>query len=44
MNKETLAIAQAELDEAAFTAAWQKGRTLTADAAVALALAARFHG
>jgi predicted ATPase/class 3 adenylate cyclase len=44
MNKETLAIAQAELDEGAFTAAWQKGRTLTADAAVALALATRLHG
>ena len=40
-NKETLAVVHAQLDEGAFTAAWEEGRTLTADDAVALALAAR---
>jgi tetratricopeptide (TPR) repeat protein len=38
-NEEALAIVHAQVDEAAFSEAWKKGRTLTADAAVALALA-----
>ena len=38
--QETLAIVHAELDGRVLTAAWEEGRTLTADAAVALALAA----
>ena len=37
-NEEVLAIVRGELDEAAFAQAWDDGRTLTADEAVALAL------
>lgn len=37
-NAETLAIVRTQLDEAAFTTAWDEGRTLRADEAVALAL------
>jgi len=38
MNEETLATIRAQLDETAFADAWEQGRTLTADDAVALAL------
>jgi predicted ATPase len=37
-NNETLAALHTQLDEAAFAAAWEQGRTLTLDEAVALAL------
>jgi len=37
-NQETLETIRAQLDEAAFAEAWEQGRTLTADEAVALAL------
>jgi tetratricopeptide (TPR) repeat protein len=37
-NEETLALIRTQLDEAAFAEAWERGRTLTADEAVALAL------
>jgi hypothetical protein len=37
MNEETLATIRAQLDEAAFSDAWEQGRALTADEAVALA-------
>jgi tetratricopeptide (TPR) repeat protein len=37
-NDEALTLIRAQLDEAAFAEAWEKGRTLTADEAVALAL------
>ena len=37
MNEETLTTIRAQLDEAAFGEAWEKGRALTADEAVALA-------
>jgi tetratricopeptide (TPR) repeat protein len=40
MNEETRATAVSELGEAAFAEAWEQGRALTADEAVALALAA----
>ncbi|MGH3066759.1 MAG: ATP-binding protein, partial [Gaiellaceae bacterium] len=39
MKDETLAAIQAQLDEAAFQEAWERGHTLTADEAVELALA-----
>jgi non-specific serine/threonine protein kinase len=39
MYEETLASVRAQLDEAAFAEAWEEGRKLTADEAVALALA-----
>jgi predicted kinase len=35
---QTTAIIRSQLDEAAFVEAWERGRTLTADEAVALAL------
>ena len=38
MNEETLTTIRAQLDEAAFAEAWEQGRTLTVDEAVALAL------
>jgi len=38
-NKETLTSVRTELDEAIFAGAWEGGKTLAADAAVALALA-----
>jgi tetratricopeptide (TPR) repeat protein len=38
VNEETLAAIRTQLDEAAFTEAWEQGRKLTADEAVALAL------
>jgi predicted ATPase len=38
MNEETLARVRGRLDEAAFAEAWDQGRALTADEAVALAL------
>ena len=38
MNEETLSAICAQLDEAAFAEAWEKGRALTIDDAVALAL------
>ena len=38
MNEKTLTIIRTQLDEAAFAEAWEQGRTLTADEAVALAL------
>jgi predicted ATPase len=38
-NDEALELIRAQLDEAALAAAWEHGRTLTADEAVALALA-----
>ncbi len=38
MNEETLTTVRAQLDEAAFAEAWEEGRLLTADEAVALAL------
>jgi predicted ATPase len=37
-NDEALTLIRAQLDEAAFAEAWEKGRALTADEAVALAL------
>jgi predicted ATPase len=37
-NEESLALIRTQLDEAAFAEAWERGRTLTADEAVALAL------
>ena len=37
-NEETLATIHAQLDEAAFAEAWQQGRALTVDEAVAIAL------
>lgn len=37
-NEETLATIRAQLDEPVFAEAWQQGRTMTADEAVALAL------
>lgn len=40
MNDEALATIRAQLDEAAFATAWEQGRRMTADEAVALALAA----
>jgi class 3 adenylate cyclase len=40
LNEGTLAIVRAELDEAALAEAWEDGRALTLDEAVALALAA----
>jgi len=38
LKEETLAAIRAQLDEAAFAEAWEQGRTLTLDEAVALAL------
>jgi predicted ATPase/class 3 adenylate cyclase len=38
MNEETLTAVRAHLDEAAFAEAWEEGRVLTADEAVALVL------
>jgi len=38
LNEGTLAVISAQLDEAAFAEAWEQGRALTADEAVALAL------
>jgi predicted ATPase/class 3 adenylate cyclase len=38
MNEETLITVRAQLDEAAFAEAWEHGRALTADEALALAL------
>jgi predicted ATPase len=38
MHEETLGTIRTQLDEAAFTEAWEQGRALTADAAVGLAL------
>jgi tetratricopeptide (TPR) repeat protein len=38
MNEQTLASIRTQLDEAAFAEAWEQGRKLTADEAVALAL------
>ncbi len=38
MNEETLTAVRAQLDESAFAEAWEQGRLLTADEAVALAL------
>jgi tetratricopeptide (TPR) repeat protein len=40
MSDETLPTIRAQLDDAAFAEAWEQGRTLTADEAVALALTA----
>jgi predicted ATPase len=40
MNDETLGTIRKQLDEAAFAEAWEQGRTLTADEAVAIAIAA----
>jgi hypothetical protein len=37
-NAKTLAIIRTQLDEAAFSEAWEQGRALTLDEAVALAL------
>ena len=37
-NEETLANIRAQLDETAFAGAWEQGRALTPDEAVALAL------
>jgi hypothetical protein len=37
-NDETLAAIRTQLDEGAFAAAWEEGRSLTADESVALAL------
>jgi hypothetical protein len=37
-NEETLSSIRTQLDEAAFAEAWEQGRKLTADEAVALAL------
>ena len=38
MNSDTLSVIRAQLDEAAFADAWEQGRKLTTDKAVALAL------
>ena len=38
MNEETLSAIRARLDEQAFAEAWEEGRKLTADEAVAVAL------
>ena len=38
MNEETLSAIRARLDEGAFAEAWEQGRALTIDEAVALAL------
>jgi predicted ATPase/class 3 adenylate cyclase len=38
MNEETLSVARAQLDDAAFEKTWEEGQKLTADEAVALAL------
>ncbi|OFW72800.1 MAG: hypothetical protein A2Y55_05060 [Actinobacteria bacterium RBG_16_68_12] len=38
MNDETLTAIRAQLDEAAFAEAWEQGKALTADEALALAL------
>ena len=38
MNEGTLAMIHTQLDEVTFAAAWDEGRTLSADEAVALAL------
>ena len=38
INEKTLEPIHAQLDEAAFADAWEQGRALTADEAVALAL------
>jgi hypothetical protein len=38
INAKTLATIHAQLDQAAFAEAWEQGRALTADEAVALAL------
>ena len=38
VNEKTLSSVHAQVDEAAFAEAWEQGRTLTADEAVALAL------
>jgi hypothetical protein len=38
IREDAMSRARARLDEAAFTEAWERGRTLTADEAVALAL------
>ena len=40
ISRKTLAVIHAQLDETAFYDAWEQGRTLTADEAVALALGA----
>jgi len=40
MNQQTLAAIRSELDEAAFAEAWEEGRKLTLDEAVAFALSA----
>lgn len=37
-NAKTLAVIRTELDDAAFVEAWEQGRALTLDEAVALAL------
>jgi hypothetical protein len=37
LNERTLAAIRSRLDETAFAEAWEQGRTLTADEAVALA-------
>jgi hypothetical protein len=39
MNRETLTSIHAQIDEAAFSEAWERGRPLTSDEALALALA-----
>jgi hypothetical protein len=38
LNEGTLVIIRSQLDEVAFAEAWEQGRTLTLDEAVALAL------
>jgi hypothetical protein len=38
MSEKTLAVVRSQVDEAAFADAWEQGRKLTADEAVALAL------
>ena len=38
MNEETLGVIRSQLDDAAFAEAWEEGRALTIDEAVALAL------
>jgi predicted regulator of Ras-like GTPase activity (Roadblock/LC7/MglB family) len=40
IRTETLAVIHTQLDESAFAEAWDRGRALTADEAVALALEA----
>ena len=37
-NDETLALIRSEIDDAEFAAAWEQGRSLTGDEAVALAV------